>query len=66
MVEILTNILEKSFWPLAGGYGFYISYKIYTYYTGLKYVVNKEIYDQWFREKMLTVGLILGVAFVLF
>lgn len=28
-------------------------------------MVNKEIYDQWFLEKILTVGLILGIAFIL-
>lgn len=64
MVEILKNILEKSFWPLVGCYSLYIFYKIYTYCTGLKYVVNKEIYDQFFIEKMLTIGLLLGLAFI--
>jgi hypothetical protein len=65
MIEILKNFLEKSFWPLVGCYCLYILYKIYSYFTGLKYMVNKGLYDQWFLEKMLSVSLILGIAFIL-
>lgn len=64
MIEFLKNLLEKSFWPLIGGYGFYVVNKIYSYYSGLKHVVNKEIYDSWFMEKMMAVSLILILAFV--
>lgn len=64
MIEFLKNMLEKSFWPLVGSYSLYIFYKIYSYFTGLKYVVNKEIYNQAFMEKMLTVGVILGAALI--
>lgn len=64
MIEFLKNLLEKSFWPLIGCYSLYILYKIYSYFAGLKHVVNKEIYGHWFMEKIFTVGLILGVAFI--
>jgi hypothetical protein len=65
MIEFLKNLLDKSFWPLIGCYGLYILYEIYSYFTGLKYVVNKEIYHQWLMEKMITVGLIIGLSLIL-
>lgn len=62
MIEFLKNLLDKSFWPLVGCYGVYILYQIYSYFAGMKHVINREIYGQWFMEKMITVGLILGCA----
>jgi len=65
MIEILKNFLNKSFWPFLGCYVLYIIYNICSYFTGLKHVVNKEIYDHWFFLKMLLIGCILGAAFIL-
>jgi hypothetical protein len=64
MIEFLKNLLDKSFWTLIGCYGLYILYKIFSYFAGLKHAVNKEIYYQWFIENMMTVGAILGAAFL--
>ncbi|MBK9256510.1 MAG: hypothetical protein IPM42_13565 [Saprospiraceae bacterium] len=65
MLEYIKNLLEKSFWPLMGCYVLYFIYQIYSYFYGVKYVVDKQFYNNWFMGKMVTVGLIVGVAMIL-
>ena len=48
-----------------GCYGLYFIYSILSYYYGLKYVVNKDIVDTMFMEKMIVVGIIVGIAVLL-
>ncbi|MGB4960910.1 MAG: hypothetical protein WBO36_15620 [Saprospiraceae bacterium] len=43
----------------------YIIYQIYNYVHGLKYVVNKDIFDNMFIVKMIGVGIIAGLAIIL-
>lgn len=62
MIEFLKNLLERSFWPLAGCYVFYFIYQLYSYFYGVKYVVDKQFYDNWFIGKVITAGLIVGIA----
>ena len=47
-----------------GCYGLYFIYQIASYFYGVKYVVDKQIYDTWLMGKMLIVGLIVGLAMI--
>jgi len=62
--QFLTNFLEKSFWPLMICYGAYLIYNVYSYYSGLNQIVNKEFYDNLYLEKLKTVGLIIGLSLI--
>ncbi|MBK9270127.1 MAG: hypothetical protein IPM48_00895 [Saprospiraceae bacterium] len=64
IIEYAKDRLERIFWPLICLYFIYLLYKLYDYYNGLKYPVNKEFYDHLFKEWALIVCVVLAAAFL--
>lgn len=64
MYPLMTNFLEKSFWPLMASYSLYVLYWLYSYYADLNPAVNRAFYNNLYFGKLKTVGLILGIAFI--
>lgn len=61
----IKSILDKIFWPLVCIYILYLLFKLYQYFSGMKYVVDKDFYNQFYVNQFLVVFVIMAFGLIL-